>query len=447
MNNRRSKIDKVFRKRLYDYKVIPPYEVWEDVILYVTRSRKVRRRSVYLKYAASLSVLIALGSWLFMQADFLSAEKPPAVLTRSDNHSFRYFFQEPPVASGTIERSDQSTGNKQDIAKYVNPEKIHRTSANDTKPMPAYSMPVSFNTPREHTGGLQKLKPLESPIPCDPEIEPRLHYKEDASLDRASVFDNPEEQESHLAAKNHFTLKTIMSPVVSYRRIPNELSRDEYNTTERELVSYMGGLNLGYKLSERLSIHSGLYYTRIGQTVSKIRLGSDAYTTSGEKNIVLLSNSLGRVEVDPASFNHARSSENVEKEATGGRLLKQSYNLNASVIQRFEYLKIPLLFEYTMVDKTIDINLIGGLSSNFLVNEGVYMRNQTGNTKLIGNTNNIRRYNYSGSLGVGMQYAFTSKFKMYVEPQVDYFINPINTNETKTYPYSFAVQTGLNITF
>lgn len=238
-----------------------------------------------------------------------------------------------------------------------------------------------------------------------------------------------------------------MSPVVSYRRIPNALSRDEYNTTERELVSYMGGLNLGYKLSDRLSIHSGLYYTRIGQTVSKIRLASDAYTTSGGKNIVLLSNSLGRVEIDPANFDHARNSDNIEGGADDRRLLKQSYNLNASVIQRFEYLKIPVLFEYTMVDKTIDINLIGGLSSNFLVNEGVYMRNHAGNTKHIGNTNNIRRYNYSGTLGVGMQYALTRKFKMYVEPQVDYFINPINTNETKTYPYSFAVQTGLNITF
>ncbi|NJK84924.1 MAG: hypothetical protein HC906_02045 [Bacteroidales bacterium] len=43
-------------------------------------------------------------------------------------------------------------------------------------------------------------------------------------------------------------------------------------------------------------------------------------------------------------------------------------SLPNSIVQYFEYLEIPLNVRYKLIDGKIDFTLIGGVSSNFLVN-------------------------------------------------------------------------------
>ena len=185
----------------------------------------------------------------------------------------------------------------------------------------------------------------------------------------------------------------------------------------------------------------------MGQTLSKIMLGADDFARSGDDVLVKLNNSLGEVRVKSSKLTKAKPPESLDNIADGSRMLKFSYTLDASVIQRFEYLRIPLMLEYKVIDQRMDVNLVGGLHSNFLVNEGVYLKNDLGETQHIGNTNDIARFNYSGSLGLGFEYSLANSVNMYLEPTMDYFLNPINHDETKTYPYSFAVYTGLSISF
>jgi hypothetical protein len=206
-------------------------------------------------------------------------------------------------------------------------------------------------------------------------------------------------------------------------------------------------VNVGLSFSDRLTLRSGLHYSQMGQTLSKIMLGADDFARSGDNIYVKLNNSLGEVKVRSGKLIKAKPPESLENIVDGSRLQKFTYTLDASVIQRFEYLRIPLMLEYKVIDKKMDVNLVGGLHSNFLINEGVYLKNDLGDTQQIGNTNSITRFNYSGTLGLGLEYNIASQINMYLEPTMDYFLNPIYQDETKTYPYSFAVYTGLSISF
>jgi hypothetical protein len=102
---------------------------------------------------------------------------------------------------------------------------------------------------------------------------------------------------------------------------------------------------------------------------------------------------------------------------------------------------------YTVVDRTLELQLIGGLSTNFLVNNSVTMDTPDGPEE-IGYLSNIREVNYSGNAGLGILYHIHDRFSLRLEPRFRYFLHSVN-DETlpSTRPYSVGFYTGLNYTF
>lgn len=448
----RSKIDEIFREGLKDYKVIPPYEVWEDIAVHVAERRKARKRRMYLQIAASLLVLVVAGTFLLTQSG--------RILNRSDesqsqyeNQSFSNFVEKTPSPSLPANTVDEGQNSQKTSESELLVDRANRDSGESFPSEMGSDAGASLSLEREQTKYMPaKREPLIAGVSSNQSVDEEIVFSGSYRFNTVNKKLTPSNENdvsvvSDDSKINHFSLKATMSPVMSYRRLQGNASRLEYNTSESELFSYTGGVNFGYKFNNRLSVHSGFYYSQIGQTVNKIRLGSDDFAQYGDEIFVRLNNSLGEVKVEPAKLISAKPAESIQNIVNGNRLLKFSYKLDASVVQRFEYVKIPLMLEYTMIDQKIDVNLIGGINSNFLINEGVYLKNQMGKDQLIGNTNNIRQFNYSGAVGLGLEYNLTQQINMYFEPHMDYFLNPINYSETKTYPYSFAVHTGLSITF
>jgi hypothetical protein len=121
--------------------------------------------------------------------------------------------------------------------------------------------------------------------------------------------------------------------------------------------------------------------------------------------------------------------------------------LNASIRQSFEYIEVPLIIRYKIIDKIVDINLIGGLGANFLVGNNVYLMYE--NSKdVIGKTNGVNDINYSGSLGFGLEYPMLNSVNILIEPSIKYYLNPINANSSvESHPYSIGIYTGVSYSF
>ncbi len=115
--------------------------------------------------------------------------------------------------------------------------------------------------------------------------------------------------------------------------------------------------------------------------------------------------------------------------------------------QHLDYLEIPFNLRYSVIDRTIEVQLVGGISTNFLVGNYVTAEGASGQEE-IGYLSNISKFNYSGNAGLGMIYHMGRKLSILVEPRFRYFINSVNDSSLPvTRPYSIGLYTGLNYTF
>jgi hypothetical protein len=120
--------------------------------------------------------------------------------------------------------------------------------------------------------------------------------------------------------------------------------------------------------------------------------------------------------------------------------------INNTLRQNLSYLELPIILRYKIVDKTLDFNIIGGVSYNMLLNNSVYTIVDGGKYP-IGETDGLNILTVSSSLGMGMEYNLSKKFSLNLEPTFRYYLNPYNTPGTTTHPYSFGIFSGVSYKF
>jgi len=253
---------------------------------------------------------------------------------------------------------------------------------------------------------------------------------------------------------NKWAVMAMASPTyyLSPESAGNEVS-SQISSSEQSRISYSGGVGFAYKISKKISIQSGLYYSSIGNEVDGINsfAGFRQYDyTKGDHNFEVLTSS-GRIYTDNADvFLRDYSGDRVQTMYTNDVFDPAKANLsyiNNSLFQNFSYLEMPVIFRYKLIDKSIDFNLIGGFSYNLLVNNSVHTVID-GNRYNVGKTEGLNPLMVSSSLGMGMEYNLTDKFSLNLEPTFKYYLNPFNEfSGLKSHPYSFGVFSGLSYKF
>jgi hypothetical protein len=99
---------------------------------------------------------------------------------------------------------------------------------------------------------------------------------------------------------------------------------------------------------------------------------------------------------------------------------------------------------YKFIDKAIDVNLVGGLSYNMLLDNSVY----AGENYYVGETEGLNPVSVSSSLGMGMEYSFSKKLSFNIEPTLRYYFNPFsNVGGADSHPYTFGLFSGFSYKF
>jgi hypothetical protein len=103
--------------------------------------------------------------------------------------------------------------------------------------------------------------------------------------------------------------------------------------------------------------------------------------------------------------------------------------------------------KYKLFDRKLDFNITGGLSYNLLINNTSYA--MTGGEKFyIGNTGNLSPVTFSSSLGMGLEYSFSKRLYLNLEPTFRYYMTPIGgLAGSSIHPYSFGVLSGISYRF
>lgn len=450
-------IDNLYRSELNNFTPKPPAGIWNNIEEQLAQKQVKKTAFPFYKLVAGIALLLASGSlgvFLFNNApnDLAEIEMANSVITGSETNSSE-------TNTKTLIEPETAT-NISIKSKTSNTTTIVETQTSNVHHKKAATTPVDTDEETTSTSSLASaplatLNNIEAEVEVEadnineklilyPEEKPQ--YTE-AYLNFLAEFEDPEEKSQNYSK---WAVGGQAGPQYSYRQLSsNELTPElleTYNSSEDGLLAYAGGIHIAYKPARRLSIQSGVYYSKMGQTSPVIVTEQDIpreyaappgslYEAPAETAPdIRISSSLG--DIAPKQNLDALSNQQLLDASTP--LTDVEY-----IEQHLEYLEVPLLARYAIIDRKVNFHLLGGVSTNFLVSSPVYLNNGDHYT----NATNLNKVNYSSTLGLGLGYKF-STFALSVEPQFKYYLNKINTSSsTNVHPYSFGVFTGVTYLF
>jgi hypothetical protein len=439
MDEKGANIDLLFRNGLKDFEVLPPPGLWYGIHSAI----KVKNRPIiYLRAAAVVTVLLTMSFLAYRWSREMSFGPAGSVIA----------FNVPvssPVIYNPIENTQFLPEKKNNIIKSTsnflleaeNHSAINEEIETIASPEQILNIPETkslYLTKNETISGLE-LKPLNSskgnPI--------TIHYP-DLQYPPVNAVVKP---------VNRWSIGAMASPTYYSSFNSGNEEQKQLSSSEQPLISYSGGVAFSYKINKKFSIQSGLYYSSLGQKIDGVNSydGFQRYVyTKGVSNFKVYTTNGIISTSNPDVFLTAVGTDKVETIYTSDVYNPVKENLqsvSSSLNQNFSYLELPVVLRYKIVDKSIGINLVGGLIYNLLVNNSVYTT-VDGSKYSIGKTDGLNSHTLSSSLGLGMEYSLSGNFSINLEPTFRYYLSPLSsTTSSFIHSYSFGIFSGVSYKF
>ena len=240
----------------------------------------------------------------------------------------------------------------------------------------------------------------------------------------------------------------------SYRAIsnvPSGLRKSDFDDAESPLMAYSGGIALAFNVFGRLSVQTGLIYSQTGQSINNVIPVTTMYAAVSSNNpysknnlrtssgsVTMASNLKSDTNTTYANF------FNYESQTTNTVTMANAYNpVKYRLIERVDYLEIPVILRYRMIDRKMNFYVLGGMSANVLIDTNVFVDNGSeivkGGTILM-----ARPVNYSSTFGLGLGYQMMKNLSFGLEPTFKYYLQPYSTSsQIVSNPYAFGLFTSL----
>lgn len=502
MSEHRENEFKSLKDKLGSYRVDPPEGVWDSIASGIGGGRRRRNAIILLATAASIALAVTLGISFW---DFSSplkeelAENPTQTIEESSPGESELLSEDKTHES---ERAEDAYNSENKLKQSWLEQKVDQAIIELNPEMLAVnSDPLDDSNPNDNAdpsnnsdllndsyplGEKEKAMDMEIVLATDPIAGEDPITGEDQVLEEDLSGDKKAETtggeialEAYLDSLNEASdlidedltdistdkekLKWIiggmLSPLYSFRDAEGSVMNSSgTGDIESGMIAYAGGVQVGYRPGSRLTIESGILYNKMGINigdVSGMQNRGQAFdfgpvtSEAMNANIIPVSNSIGNIvssrgDIFLNSYKDAGFYELNIVDNTDG--FENAVILD-DVKQNLEYLEIPLNLKYSVIDRTFELQLVGGMSTNFLVNNTVTAQTGSGREE-IGYVSNLNSVNYSGNAGIGMIYHFQSNFSLSLEPRFRYYLNSVNDNTLpSTRPYTLGIYTGINIRF
>ncbi|WP_291868101.1 hypothetical protein [Maribacter sp.] len=205
------------------------------------------------------------------------------------------------------------------------------------------------------------------------------------------------------------------------------------------------GLSIAYEVSNKLSIRSGINKVDYAYSTHNVRFSSN-FNGQTNKQLSTINYDTNSINLELLSTDAEASPSFSKKDNVANDVSAKNPTREGIMSQQFDYLEVPLELKYQLVDSKFGIDIIGGVSSLFLLDNSVFLSSGTITTTL-GEANNMNNVNFSTNIGIGLNYKFTPKIKINVEPMFKYQLNTFSNTEGTFEPYSIGVYSGLTFRF
>jgi hypothetical protein len=199
------------------------------------------------------------------------------------------------------------------------------------------------------------------------------------------------------------------------------------------------GLKTNYKLNKKWAVSSGFKINELGQKINEVayyeRSTSTSFTSGilPNNNVVMDSPSKNNNEIVFASNNENYLFATNSKIGTGFE--------TGNVTQNLKYFEMPLEVSYALLSKkkTSIIMNTGGFVGRLISNEMLL------NGSSIGENKNVNEFVYGTLLSSTLQYQFYKKTKFFIEPGMNYYINPLENQSFNQFQWMLNI--GVNVSF
>jgi len=465
-------LDELFRDKLLNYEKEPPSYLLDNILSSVSGARR-KRKLVYWRVAGvAAALLIAfVAGW---QLNDSAIQKTNQVVTA--------------VRPSTPEKSSEAKNQVEKImpANQAAPAKSQLASTETNSPirnnqlksitqslksetivLDAEPVVVASN---DETLLMKPLKSLDRLVDLKIENLTALQDKksgdDSSGLTQKSIDQQIMEQNKQLLAvenkskeKTRWLVGAQVSPEYNVSRGSQSqaYASNMLRSSSSNQVDLGGGISVELKKGKRWSLQSGVYYSGLGQTSGNTsssgsqdmlyaNAGSNYFNTPVKvdaiSNRMSLNSNAGVIELSKIPSGLVVGNSLEDKTMNSTVIVSPT-----SFIQNFDYIEIPLYVRYTLIDARFDVVMLGGLSSNVLVGNQIFVEGASGKS-LVGKTNDMQTLNYSGTLGMGFKYGLSRRISLNVEPRIKYYLNSLNSNSSVTYkPYTIGVFTGLSYEF
>ena len=464
-------LDELFRDKLLNYELEPPAYLLENILSAVAGERRKKKLIFWRVAGVAAALLLAFVAGWQLNDNAIQKTNQAVHTVRSSApeklpEAKSQVKKETPVnlevsaaSQFATTETNSPTGNNQ--SKSITP-----SSKSEIIAVAAESAPIASNNESILMKPLKSLKRMINSTPEDfNKLQTKRNNDNSINLAQKSVDQQIMEQNKQLLAvenkskeKTRWLVGAQVSPEYNVSRgSQSQAYASNMLNVSSNSVDLGGGISVEYKKGKRWSLQSGVYYSGLGQT------SGNASSSGRSENMYadLGSNYFNTtVKLDAASSRMSMNSNAGVIELSkipSGLVIGNSLEANtlnstvivssASFIQNFDYIEIPLYLRYTLIDARFDVVMLGGLSSNVLVGNQIFVEDASGKS-LVGKTNDMQTLNYSGTLGMGFKYGLSKRISVNLEPRIKYYLNSLNSNSSVTYkPYTIGVFTGLSYEF
>ncbi|MDF1549796.1 MAG: outer membrane beta-barrel protein [Bacteroidales bacterium] len=454
MLKEKENIDRLFADFLCDYEEEAPAYLWANIQSDLKKTRRLKRYSNIRAIAAVIALLLTFGLGYY-SSDFSQRNKYEA----------RYLI---PNSDGVVEHEKSPL--IEDSSRYLNEFSENSESSEKKSKTLASEVQNTAKNKKENNSILYKLFDLtkdffsedsKNEINTNQFAQDIPNRKEITAnqllIDTLLEKENLQEGGFLLSQKDEHSSRwsfgTKFSPVYSVADNSGQSANIEQSSSlksvriddrpdtkseEKALMAFSGGINVNYQFAKRWSLESGLFYSQRKQVAENL-IGS---SMNGYNNELQVYTPQGVKFLQPEFSDLETSTPDI----IGSSRDETYYALGMNYISNFEYIELPIIVRYKIVDKKLGLDLLSGVTTNFLIgNRSSIVQDET--DLWTGQTEDINPMLYNATLGVGLNYNFYRNFSFNLEPTFKYAIISSESSIISRYPYSFAVFAGFTYRF
>ncbi|MCU4163580.1 outer membrane beta-barrel protein [Carboxylicivirga caseinilyticus] len=438
-----NKIDETFRNGLGGMEIDPSPNVWSGIESGLNSGGKKKGLFFIWSVVAAASILAAVMTTIFLFQDKnpndLSSSMAELPNTIIEENNFDNKIN-PQINNYELGNTNGKSEVKQDDNKLI---LALKGDPNNKTSNTVFSSSTDVILNREEHFNYLNRKGIEG-LDNYSEINSR-QLKSDKKNEYFPLYAYNEEVKS----KNDYQLLVggAISSAYNYRQTSGAPVRSYDSYTESGVNSMGGGINVRIETRKRWSIETGVVYAQLGQEInSAVNYQSDFMYSDAMINASMdmpktYNNSMGKIKFNT---NNSSSAPQLNYEVMGSIYDMALLSEGDGIRQTLEYIEIPLMARYKLIEGFSILSIAGGLSSNILVGNTAYLLD--GNNRLeVGEMEGIKPVSWSSSVGLGFEVPVTKIVRISIEPRFKYYIESINNNSDYNFqPYAFSVFGGIS---